>query len=120
MRGETDVHRDRMMLSECTWQAKRGIRDGQWKFIRCMDPGVYPRTEDELYDLRADPDEQHNVAAEHPDVVARMHAELDTWLAARLGGRPDPMVTVVADGLPAVLRLRSIEAEARAAEAAAT
>ena len=50
------------MLSECTWQAKRGIRTTEWKYIRCWDPGIYPRVESELYDLQADPDEQRNLA----------------------------------------------------------
>jgi arylsulfatase A-like enzyme len=115
LRGETTTHRAEVMLSECTWQAKRAIRDARWKFIRCLDPGVYPRSEDELYDLEVDPTEQHNVAAAHPDVVADMHARLDGFLAEHLDGRPDPMETVVADGLPAVLRLRTIEEEARRA-----
>ena len=118
MRGEATTHREEMFLSECTWQAKRAIRDGRWKFIRCMDPGVYPRSEDELYDLADDPNEQKNVAAEHPEVVAAMHARLDAWLAEHLGDRPDPMAIVVDDGLPAVRRLRGIMEEARAAEGA--
>ena len=40
--GERDDHRDAIMLSECTWQAKRGIRTKDWKYIRCWDPGIYP------------------------------------------------------------------------------
>lgn len=33
----------------------------------------------ELYDLAQDPYEQQNVAAQHPDRVARMLAQLETW-----------------------------------------
>ncbi len=33
----------------------------------------------ELYDLLEDPGEQKNVAAEHPEVVSRMQAELRAW-----------------------------------------
>jgi len=108
MRGETEGHRDAIMLSEATWQAKRGIRTEEWKFIRCYDPGVYPRAGIELYRLADDPDEQHDVAAEHPEVVAQMEALLDTWLDEQLLGRPDPMLTVIDDGLPAVNRLDGI------------
>jgi hypothetical protein len=33
----------------------------------------------ELYDLEADPGETHDLAAEHPDRVARMQAALENW-----------------------------------------
>ena len=96
------------MLSECTWQAKRGMRTAEWKFIRCTDPGVYPRAEDELYHLPEDPTEQHNVALEHPEVVADLSRRLDEWLAEQLEDKVDPMEIVVSDGLPAVRRLDGI------------
>ncbi len=38
----------------------------------------YPEGEpQELYDLQADPDQQHNVLDEHPEVVERLHAEVE-------------------------------------------
>lgn len=42
--------------------------------------GSYPIAERELYDLREDPDEQHNVLAQHPDIAAKMHERLNLWL----------------------------------------
>jgi arylsulfatase len=108
MAGDTVDHRDTIMLSECTWQAKRGIRTRDWKYIRCWDPGIYPRAGCELYDLAADPDEQLDLSAERPDVVATMDALMDCWLDAQLAGRPDPMTEVIEFGLPAVLRLEGV------------
>ena len=35
-----------------------------------------------LFDLDADPFEQHDLAAEHPERVARMAAEIDRWFAS--------------------------------------
>jgi arylsulfatase A-like enzyme len=35
---------------------------------------------DQLYDLEADPKEERNVFAEHPEVVAELHHSLETWL----------------------------------------
>jgi arylsulfatase A-like enzyme/multidrug efflux pump subunit AcrA (membrane-fusion protein) len=112
MKGEVSTHRDAVYLSECTWQAKRAIRTEDWKFIHCTDPGVYPRSEDELYDLRNDPEEQKNVALEYPDVAAQLGDRLHTWVGEQLAGRPDPMNQVIADGLPAVVRLDGVINEA--------
>ena len=105
MNGETTPIRDHVFLSESTWQAKRGVRTSDWKYIRCIHPGVYPRGEDELYNLHDDPTEQRNVATENPEVVAEMSAHLDNWVNDQLQGRNDPMEEVVSAGLPAVNRL---------------
>lgn len=50
---------------------KQAVRMGQWKLVklRVSDPA---QTTTELYDLSQDIHEDHNVAAQHPDVVSRM------------------------------------------------
>jgi arylsulfatase len=108
---KSHAHRDEVFLSECTWQAKRGVRTPEWKFIRCVDPGVYPRDWPELYDVRLDPAEQTNLAEARPEIVLRMDALLSEWLSGQLAGRPDPMDEVVTAGLPAVRRLNDLIAE---------
>ncbi len=45
----------------------RAVRSGRWKFY-INDDGTMPQ----LYDLRSDISEQHNVADQHPDIVARL------------------------------------------------
>lgn len=42
---------------------------------------------DQLYDLEADPREEHNVVAQHPDVVEKLRAQLSSWLRS-FPGRP--------------------------------
>jgi arylsulfatase A-like enzyme len=49
---------------------KRAIRAGNWKAVQ-LDMNRTPQPI-ELYDLKNDPAEQHNVAASHPAVVARL------------------------------------------------
>lgn len=44
---------------------------------------------DELYDLPADPGERHNIAAEHPAIVAACRQEYETWFADVSATRPD-------------------------------
>jgi len=51
------------------------VRVGRWK----LHVRKRARELEELYDLEADPGETTDVAAEHPDVVARLHAELQRW-----------------------------------------
>jgi len=49
------------------------VRTERWKLVR--------RGEErhELFDVRSDPAEEHDVAAQHPDVVRELSAELDAW-----------------------------------------
>lgn len=54
-------------------EGNRALRQDQWKLVSRF-PGDW-----ELYDLEADRTELHNLAAKHPDRVARMAAEYDAW-----------------------------------------
>jgi arylsulfatase A len=52
---------------------QQAVRMGRWKAVR-LKPGAAL----ELYDLDADPGEQREIAAAHPDVVTRIEAYLKT------------------------------------------
>jgi len=53
------------------------------RFLRGELPGVevHPRTEKrpQLFDLNKDPHELKNLAAENPEIVTRMVAQIDGW-----------------------------------------
>jgi arylsulfatase A-like enzyme len=51
-----------------------GVRDRRWKLHLAFPEKGEPVTE--LFDLLADPSERWNVAAEHPDIVARLGARM--------------------------------------------
>ena len=63
------------------------LRLGRWKLIEGLGSGGFTKPKHvqpeagapavQLYDLELDPSETRNVAAGHPDVVARLQAELD-------------------------------------------
>lgn len=65
----------------------RWVVEGKWKLLLTYDGKVgryaqhHPRTDyrPQLYDLLADPQEDRNLAAAHPDVVARLAARLHEW-----------------------------------------
>lgn len=62
---------------------------GGWKLVQNTDrPEGYP--EYELYDFARDPLDQHDVAAEHPQVVARLAALIADWQEAALAAQLTP------------------------------
>ncbi|MGB7052111.1 MAG: sulfatase, partial [Acidimicrobiales bacterium] len=83
IRGEVTSHREVVMLSEATWNAARGVRTPEWKFIKYLQSTIYGRDGVELYHLGVDPHEQQNVADSYPDVVERMQAQLQHWVGAQ-------------------------------------
>jgi choline-sulfatase len=53
------------------------VREANWKYIYSVRDG-----RDELYDLDADPLEQHNVAEDHPARCDRLRQRLAAWTEA--------------------------------------
>ena len=94
--GETTTGgRDDVISLECTLQAKWCLRTREHKFILARQPDIYGSPLRELYDLRNDPRELHNLADEAPDVVREMEDRLEAWIAARLrklGKTRDPLI----------------------------
>jgi arylsulfatase A len=79
-------------------EGRFAIRGGQWKLAVCAGSGGWsdPREQRavadglpkvQLYDMTGDPAEQHNVAAEHPEMIERL-----TWLLEKsiADGRTTP------------------------------
>jgi arylsulfatase A-like enzyme len=85
---------DFLYLTECTWMRKRGWRTPRWKLIRALEADIYEKPPVELYDLRADPGEQVNLAGHQPEVVATLTGEMEAWIGRRMEetGLPDPLI----------------------------
>jgi len=82
-----------MYVTECTWMRKHGWRTPQWKLIVALEPDFHFKPKVELYNLIEDPDENDNVAAANPKVVALLKAQMEAHIATRekACNRPNPI-----------------------------
>ena len=88
--------RDFIVSQECTWQMKWSIRTRTHKFILAREEDFYGTPMRELYDLRSDPDELHNIAEAEPELAADLERRLEDWIADRMqnaGLTVDPLVS---------------------------
>lgn len=74
LRGdENQVQRDVPLFWERA--GNRAVRYGKWKLLSIYKNG----SQAELYDIDTDRAENHNLAAQHPDVVAQLEALYQQW-----------------------------------------
>jgi len=99
LRGESDEGHEFVILSECVWQARCGIRTSEWKFMRTVDKGVFDLPPRELYNLKDDPNELINRVDDHADVARDLEYRMDRWIDERLDGAPNPLRLESAAGL---------------------
>jgi arylsulfatase A-like enzyme len=94
-RGEVASHETEIYITECTWMRKHGWRTPEWKLMVALEPDFHFKPPVELYNLVQDPEENHNLADELPDVVAFLKARMEAWIEKREKetGLPNPMHT---------------------------
>jgi len=95
IRGDVASHESSFYITECTWMRKHGWRTPEWKLMIALEPDFHWKPEIELYNLVADPLENHNIAEERPDVAAHLRGLMDSWIAKRTAetGLENPMMT---------------------------
>ncbi|MCK6445444.1 MAG: arylsulfatase [Planctomycetes bacterium] len=74
LRGEARDVRDSLVAQSAS--GVLALRSGRWKVIFGPGSGAPDGTKAQLFDLVADPGEQHDVAAAHPEELARLTAEM--------------------------------------------
>lgn len=95
IRGEVASHESEFYITECTWMRKHGWRTPHWKLMVALEPDFHFKPPVELYNLVEDPEENHNLAESHPEVVVMLKQRMYDWIAQREAetGLQNPMMT---------------------------
>lgn len=95
VRGEHREAEPEFYITECTWMRKHGWRTPEWKLMVALEPDFHFKPEIELYNLIKDPEENHNLAAEEPEVVEMLRKRMLAWIDKREKetGRTAPIYT---------------------------
>ncbi len=129
--SDAPAGRDHLVLSQCCHVCQRSVRWGRWLYLRTYHDGFHLFPPEMLFDLEADPAEQHDVAAAHPRLCDRAARLLLDWHDAMMASQPpgffhDPLRLVLQEGGPFHARLsvlprycRRLDATGRSAAAAA-
>lgn len=102
--GTTAAGRDHLVLTQGAWTAQRALRTGDHLYLRTYHDGFHAHWPDEmLFDVAADPHEQHDLAPSEPATAVAARGLLDEWVGIQ-GDRSyaprDPMATILAEGGP--------------------
>jgi arylsulfatase A-like enzyme len=89
-----------VVIDHGIYTLQRAIRTRDWMLTRTLHPGLYPyEAEVELHDMRTDPHQTRDVAAEHADVVRDHLAMMDEWWYGNAAAhQPDPLAAAVERG----------------------
>jgi len=100
LEGRDFPGRPYLVIDHGIYTLQRSVRSADWMLVRTLHPGVYPYEDDVwLYDMRADPHQTTNLAAERPDVVREHEAIMNEWWYENAANhQPDPLAAAVESG----------------------
>jgi arylsulfatase A-like enzyme len=93
--------REYLVVSQNAWSCQRSVRFDDYICLRTYHDGYKQLEPVMLFDLAQDPHEQHDLAAEQPEIVDRAMGMLAEWhhrMAATSLHDVDPMMTVLREG----------------------
>jgi choline-sulfatase len=103
--GGSDPGRSELIVSQCAHVCQRSVLFDRWLYMRTYHDGFHLFPEEQLFDLEADPHDQHDLAKQRPDLVRESAYRLAAWHDRQMARMPeekiDPMQTVIAEGGPA-------------------
>lgn len=98
-----DCSRPAVVLSQCAHVCQRSVRFDDYIYIRTIHGGYHLFDQEMLFNVRTDPHELHNLAAEMPDLCARGAKLILDWndeMMKTSRSDADPMWTVMREGGP--------------------
>jgi choline-sulfatase len=99
--GARSAERAHLVLSCAAWATQRSVRFDRWLYVRTYHDAFHGFPDVMLFDVEADPHEQHDVALAYPGVVAAASQILLEWEAEQMHRSQsgvDPLWTVIAEG----------------------
>lgn len=92
--------RNAIVFDHGLYTAQRAVRTDNWKFIRTYHPGMWSGVipEYQLFEMQADPHEQHDIANEHSDIVDELEQEILHWTEHHRENNPDPLRQIAQEG----------------------
>lgn len=107
LRSDADEARPQAIISQGAWSLQRAVRwddgDNAWMCIRSYHEGHHGFPDVMLFDVNADPHEQHNLADEKPEIAAEGVLRLDKWIGTMMAKSEtgvDPFWTAMREGGP--------------------
>lgn len=103
LKGEGGNGHDYLVLSQCAHVCQRSVRFGQWLYVRTYHDGYHLFPDEMLFDIEADPHEQHDLAAARPEVCREAVYYLNEWhdkMMKSMDTDIDPLWTVIKEGGP--------------------
>jgi len=95
--------RDYLILSQCAHVCQRSVRFGPWLYVRTYHDGFHLFSQEMLFDVAADPHEEHDMASIHPDRCREAAHLLNGWHDTMMASSYcdiDPLWTVMREGGP--------------------
>lgn len=103
LRGGHESGREYLVISQCAHVCQRGVRFGDWMYIRTYHDGYHLFDKEMLFNLRDDPHEQVNLASERRDICKEAVYYLNEWhdeMMLTMEHDMDPLWTVMKEGGP--------------------
>jgi arylsulfatase A-like enzyme len=104
LNGYGATGRDYLVLSQCAHVCQRSVRWGDYIWIRSWHDGFHLFDDEMLFNLKDDPFETKNLAADEPEHCAQARAKYEEWHLRMMETMPegwgDPMDTVLEEGGP--------------------
>lgn len=102
LRGE-NCPQPYLVITQCAHVCQRGIRFGDYLYIRTYHTGHFDIQNEMLFNLKQDPHEQNNLAETHPELCREAVYLLNEWHDQMMNTMPyteDPLWVVMKEGGP--------------------